>query len=254
MFEDLKEREIFSKIRYSNSFLVVRCDGRNFKKLSKILDLVPFDERFRRAFLGTVINFMKTSGFDTRLAFFASDEISYFIANIPYMGRIEKIDSIIASYTSSIFSLKIYETFKKAISVAFDSRIVDLRNLEDVTSYLIWRQNDAFRNFLNKMAQVIFLEKGYSPRSVCKILEGLKANELINIINKNKGDIKTFPNWQKYGDLVYLKPFQKKAIDKILGKEVTVKRHRITIESFNFLENIDKLNNIIKELLFQDQT
>ena len=63
---------------------------------------------------------------------------------LPFGGRVEKIDSIAASYAASAFSLLI----DPKSPVSFDARIIQVTR-ELAAQYLINRQHEAWRNHMN---------------------------------------------------------------------------------------------------------
>jgi len=244
-----KDKEIFSQRKVETEFLIVRCDGHNFRKLSKRLNLKRFDARFNEIFVKSAMNLMRNSGFDIRVAFVASDEVSFLFKSIPFNGRVEKIDSVIASLFSSIFTIHLMETFDKGISVAFDARVIALDSLEEVVDYFLWRQNDIFRNFLNSWAQEALLQELKSMRKVSKALENLKATELIKIIEKKFGSLEKFPDWQRLGTFIFSEWFKKEAVDIRKGKKVEVIRRRFTIEHINCLKQREYFFERIRKAL-----
>ena len=89
--------------------------------------------------------------------------LSFFFKEIPFSARVEKIDSVLASFVSSAFTIQLRENFDFREPIAFDARVIVLDSLKDVVYYFIWRQKEAWRNFLNAMAQWVLLQEGYDP-------------------------------------------------------------------------------------------
>lgn len=73
-----------------------------------------------------------------------SDEISILLDNIPFNGRIEKINSVVASFAASSFTYNLNKEIAKPI--AFDSRIIPIID-DDIYKYFKWRQDEAWRNW-----------------------------------------------------------------------------------------------------------
>jgi len=114
-----RDREIYADIKAIPP-LIVRADGRNFRRVLSDEFEKPYDERFAKGMAKAVAIFFEKSGFDPKLAYILSDEINCFFPQIPFKGRIEKLDSVIASFLAS--ALTIVLDFKEA--VAFDARII----------------------------------------------------------------------------------------------------------------------------------
>jgi len=244
-----KKKEIFSHILVKSKYFFVRCDGRNFRKLSRDLNLSPFDLRFRETFIRTVIDFLALSGFKIGLVFYCSDEVNFLVVDKPFNGRVEKIDSVFSSLTSSIFTLNLFEMFDKRVPVSFDARIIPIEGIDDVINYLVWRQLDCFRNFLNKMAQLVLSSKGYSPKEVAMKLLHIKGKKLVEIIEKNKGPLESYPKWQRHGDIIYRVEVIKKGYNPLTNEKVTVLRRRIIRDSFDFDKEREKLREILEKNL-----
>ena len=132
----MKDYEVYSSLKVpKNSKIIVRLDGRSFHKLSLDLNLVkPYDENFYRV-ISEVCNDLFNE-FSPLFVYTFSDEISLLLDKIPFDGRIEKINSVIASFTSSSFVMNYDTDFKKP--PAFDSRIIPIRD-EDIPKYFRWR-------------------------------------------------------------------------------------------------------------------
>jgi len=179
-YEALVKNEIFSKtsVPYETNFFV-RLDGWRFRKLSNAVGAEkPFDERFAKCLVnaGRVL-FEK--GFSPALIYVASDELNIlFLGNVPFRGRVEKIDSVIPSLVSTAFTLQLQKTFGKTDNVAFDSRIVIMPSENAVMNYLAWRQTNAWRNHNNAYAYWLLRKMGYKPLEAAKKIEG----------NENEGD------------------------------------------------------------------
>ena len=82
----------------------------------------PFDETFHRAMVNVSESLVSHSGLNPDFAYTFSDEISLYFSSVPFRGRVEKIDSIAASYAASALSLQM----KPESPVAFDARIVQV--------------------------------------------------------------------------------------------------------------------------------
>lgn len=98
----MKDCEIFSQLKVPDT-AIVRVDGRRFGKvLRKLQFSKPFDIRFANGMVESIELFFSKSGINPVLAYLFSDEVSLlFIGDLPFNGRLEKIDSVIPSFISS---------------------------------------------------------------------------------------------------------------------------------------------------------
>ena len=90
----MKELEIYSNLKISKSNpIIIRLDGRNFHSLSNDLNFIkPYDPRFAKAMSGVCTDIFKE--FSPRFIYSFSDEISILLNELPFNGRVEKIDSV----------------------------------------------------------------------------------------------------------------------------------------------------------------
>jgi len=72
-----RDREIYAEIKAIPP-LIVRADGKNFKRVLSDKFEKPYDERFAKGMAKAVEIFFLSSGFDPKLAYIFSDEISFF--------------------------------------------------------------------------------------------------------------------------------------------------------------------------------
>lgn len=149
--------------------LVIRVDGRAFHglKLEK-----PFDSAFHARMSAAAMALCKGIQ-GAVLAYFQSDEISIIarddMANTtqPWVDkRLNKILSLSAAIATAAFNDgSAYEPRH------FDSRAFVLPDLNEVTNYLIWRQQDATRNSVSMAAHAAFSHKS---------LQGVGSNGMID--------------------------------------------------------------------------
>ena len=120
----MKEFEVYSSLKVpKNSKIIVRLDGRSFHKLARDLQLVkPYDKHFYGVMADVCNDLFKE--FSPLLVYTFSDEISLLLDNVPFEGRIEKINSVMASFTASSFVMHYDANFKKPPS--FDSRVIPI--------------------------------------------------------------------------------------------------------------------------------
>jgi len=228
-----KEREIFAGITIPKEydFAAVRCDGRGFHRLAEELGLArPHDERFARVMVEAAATVVRGSGLNIALAFVFSDEANFIIRRpFPFGGRVEKLDSLIASSLSSAFSLLMRSRLGHEIPAAFDARVVPLTRAE-VAEYLAWRQAEAWRNFLNAVAYNLLLADGLAPSEAARRLRGLKAKELIELMRSHGVRPEGLPAWRKRGVLLRYELVRREGFDPIRRRRVVTVRRYLVVD------------------------
>ncbi|MEM3770127.1 MAG: tRNA(His) guanylyltransferase Thg1 family protein [Candidatus Bathyarchaeia archaeon] len=161
-FRSWPKNEILSKTSVPpETPFFVRLDGWRFRELAEDVGAEkPFDERFARCLVNSC-KVLFEKGFSQTLVYVVSDELNIlFDGKAPFNGRIEKIDSVISSLVSAMFSLEVQKFFDKKVFVAFDSRVTVAQNNEKIVEYLAWRQTNAWRNHNNAYAYWLFRKMG----------------------------------------------------------------------------------------------
>jgi tRNA(His) 5'-end guanylyltransferase len=116
----MENRELFAAITTVPPALV-RLDGRAFHRLAKILGLKrPFDPRLSDAMASVCKSLVAESGLSPSFAYTFSDEISLYLQKLPFSGRVEKIDSVAASFAASALTL----VLGVDEPVSFDARVI----------------------------------------------------------------------------------------------------------------------------------
>lgn len=147
------------------TWAVVRVDGRAFHTYTKKMDQ-PFDEDFA-SIMRSVARHLCEQVSGAVLAYTQSDEISLVLTDTlkletqPFCGGVvSKIVSLTASMATAQFNREefyynVMTGFKTdpTKDATFDSRVFTLPDEQAVLRYLIWRQTDARRNALNKLAE-----------------------------------------------------------------------------------------------------
>ncbi len=197
----MKEYEVYSSLKVpKNSKVIVRLDGRAFHKLASDLELEkPYDETFYNVMVKVCEDLFKE--FSPVFLYTFSDEISLLLDNIPFEGRIEKIDSVIASFTSSSFVMNYDVDFKKP--PAFDSRIIPI-NDEDIMKYFKWRQDESWRNCVNSHG-ISYLKSKYSNNEANEKIKGMKLNEIHELLFQNGINLNDVETYKKRGIGIYRK-------------------------------------------------
>ena len=139
--------------------MVIRVDGRAFHglKLHK-----PFDTVFHTCMGVTAMALCKEIQ-GSVLAYFQSDEISIIARDDmenttqPWVDkRLNKVLSLSAAIATAAFNVRAPESYGER---QFDARAFVVPDLNEVTNYLIWRQQDATRNSVSMAAHAEFSHK-----------------------------------------------------------------------------------------------
>lgn len=222
----MENRELFSTLTTIPP-VFVRLDGRAFHRLTACLCLKkPFDEFFHTAMVTTCISLVAESGLNPDFAYSFSDEISLWFTKLPFSGRVEKIDSVAASYAASSFTLALGGT----IAVAFDARVI-LATPAYAVEYLANRQAEAWRNHINAYCQQALIEEGMDARKAAEKLEGLQAKDLHEMMHSRGLNLATTPAWQRRGTLIYKKLTEKEGFNPVTRETVIAERSSVIAES-----------------------
>lgn len=248
----MKECEMFSSLKVPcGSKILLRLDGRGFYKLSKQIGLKkPYDPLFMDAMVNTAAEIFKE--FSPSFIYTFSDEFNILLADIPFAGRIEKLNSVFASFTANSFysnliknkisqrislssennnnngtiigDLEIGKLFKTLKTISFDCRVIPL-SFEMVPEYFKGRQDEAWRNCLNGYVYWTLRDE-MNKEEAMKILNGLKADKIHDILFERGINIAEVPSWQRRGVGMY-------KVDKMvngynpLSKESTTSSRRV---------------------------
>jgi tRNA(His) 5'-end guanylyltransferase len=119
---------------------------------------------------------------------------------LPFGGRLQKLVSLIAAYTSVRFNYHLEKLFKDKtyhipyrdltqeipleqsieFGVAhFDCRCIQFPNVEEIRNYLLWRSHDAYRNAISKCVRQFYTHEDIHKKS---------TEERVAMINKRNPD------------------------------------------------------------------
>jgi tRNA(His) guanylyltransferase len=228
----MNECEMFSNLKVPCcSKIVIRIDGRNFSQLSHNLELEkPYDLEFVKIMVKTCHDFFQE--FSPSLIYTFSDEINILLNEIPFRGRLEKMDSIFASFISGTFTSNIInnEEFSKIFEnpeiyikpISFDSRVILLNSAETV-KYFKYRQDKAWVNCLNGYAYWT-LRREYGKDKAIQILYKKKSNQIHDILFEQDMNIADIPLWQRRGIGIYREEMIIQGYNPIINEEVMSKR------------------------------
>jgi tRNA(His) 5'-end guanylyltransferase len=221
----METREIFSTIT-TVSPVFIRLDGRAFHHLAAKMALSkPFDERFNGAMTDTCTALVATSGLSPAFAYTFSDEISLYLDRLPFSGRVEKIDSVAASFAASALTIAL----GTREPLAFDARIVQATP-ESAIAYLTGRQDEAWRNHMNAYCQQALMSGGMSAKKAAEQLRGLPAKDLHEMMHKRGINLAKTPAWQRRGVLVCRKVTEKEGYNPKTKKTVVATRSAVVVD------------------------
>lgn len=220
---DLKKREIFAQIEITNT-AIVRIDGRGFGKALRQLQFSkPYDIRFAKGMADSTETFFRKSGINPSLAYIFSDEINLlFTKNLPFNGRLEKIDSVIPSFFSSALVLAL----ESPEPLSFDSRVAII-DTADIMEYLKWRQEECWRNLMSSYGYYLLKSDGMTAKEAAEKLKGLKSDQLHELAWDHGINLAQTPAWQRRGILVNKEKTFKTIINPLTGKETTIQKSSI---------------------------
>jgi len=223
----MKDHEIYSNLRVVAPCFI-RADGRNFRKtLTNLKCEQPYDLRFVRIMVDTSELFIRASGLSPTLAFTFSDEINLLFYKMPFSGRVEKLNSVSASYISSAFTLKM----PLNAPIAFDCRAIPL-SPDDIPSYLVWRQAEAWRNHTNAYGYYCLRKAGSNAREAHEKIRYMSSSEIHELVFMHGVNLAKTPAWQRRGILVYKERYQKSGYNTLLKQDVVTSRTNV-VQNWN---------------------
>ena len=236
----MKDFEVYSSLRVpKNSKIIIRLDGRSFHKLADDLNLTkPYDDNFYRVISKVCEDLFREFSADFVYTF--SDEISILLDNVPFEGRVEKIDSVIASFTASSFVMHYNTEFRKP--PAFDSRIIPVQD-ENIVKYFRWRQDEAWRNCVNSHG-ILYLKNIYSNNEANDKIKGMKLNEVHELLFENGINLNDADTYKKRGIGIYRKYKKIEGFNKKENKMQTSYRSHVYTDWQLPKFNLDFFKNI----------
>jgi tRNA(His) 5'-end guanylyltransferase len=222
----MKDYEVYSSLKVpKNSKVIVRLDGRAFHKLASDLELVkPYDRNFYHVMAEVCEDLFRE--FSPSFVYTFSDEISLLLNNIPFDGRIEKINSVMAGFASSSFVIHYDVDFKKP--PAFDSRIIPI-NDEDILDYFRWRQDESWMNCVNSHG-ISYLKTKYSNNEANDKINGMKLNEIHELLFQNGINLNDIETYKKRGIGIYRKN------KKVVGFNKKENKNQTSYRSYVFTD------------------
>jgi tRNA(His) 5'-end guanylyltransferase len=227
----MKECEIFSNLKVPcGSNIIVRLDGRGFSKLSRRIGFKkPYDVDFARTMVETCTTFARE--FAPSFVYTFSDEINVLLSDIPFAGRVEKLDSVFSGFVSSAFttSLRKVPSFQDHIDgsgpLSFDCRIIPVSR-DMVADYFKNRQDEAWRNCINGYAYWM-LREDHSREEAVELLQMKKSKDLHDLIFQRGVNIVEVPAWQRRGIGIYKKRVQIEGYNPLSQETVVSERLKL---------------------------
>lgn len=218
----MKEREIYAGLRTLAPFFV-RVDGRNFRHaLSLLKREQPYDLAFAESMGAASEALVRRSGLPVQLVFTFSDEANALFREAPFDGRIEKLDSVVASFFASAVTLNL----SSDVPLAFDARIIPVSAM-DIPIYLESRQNETWRNHVHVYGYYYLRQNGQTGREAHATLLGMTSSETHELMFSHGVNLAKTPAWQRRGILVHKQSYEKEGLDRITGRPSTTRRSRV---------------------------
>jgi tRNA(His) 5'-end guanylyltransferase len=162
------------------TYTIIRLDGKAFHTYTKGFKR-PFDTGLMRIMDQTAQKLCESIQ-GAKMAYVQSDEISILLTDFEtpqtdmwFDGNVQKITSISASIATAAFNNGMYldeEILANMDKVAyFDSRVLQVPNIDEAINYMIWRQQDATRNSISMGAQSMYSHKELHKKSTSEMQE-----------------------------------------------------------------------------------
>lgn len=219
--------------------VIIRLDGKAFhtftRKITPQMDESllhgPFSHKLHDIMFETMFNLYGIQ--NVKLAYTQSDEISLLLTDWEnlhtdqwFSGNVQKIVSVSAAIATAAFNYeyaRIFhsQTFSYNNIALFDSRVFNLPK-EDVTNYILWRQQDTTRNSVQMLGRYYFSHKQLQNKSNNQIQDMLMVE---HGINWNELD-----TWKKRGTCIYKDPTSNEIVfDKNMP---IISQHREYVDRF----------------------
>jgi tRNA(His) guanylyltransferase len=205
---------------------VVRLDGCCFSTFTRGLER-PFDARFVDTMEKTTADLV--SKYNARIGFTQSDEISLLFDKCNedqqqqvhmYSGRVQKLCSILAAYTSVRFNHHLHlhhwdnrMQSKLEAGAVFDARVICPTSQAEALECFSWRhQSECRRNAIMSIAQHNFSAKA---------LHGVSTRNAVRKLEDEKGvELHLYPDNYLYGTFVKRILVKKLCTDHVTGEAV----------------------------------
>ncbi|KZX16276.1 tRNAHis guanylyltransferase [Methanobrevibacter cuticularis] len=240
----MKDYEIYNDLKVpKGSKIILRLDGRNFSNLSKSLNFKkPYDDNFSTGMVEAARNLFKE--FSPSFIYTFSDEINILLSEIPFSGRIEKLNSVFPSIVASSLTLHLTKFFnlslKKNRPISFDSRIIPITN-NDIYTYFKHRQDESWRNCINGYG-IWTLKKEFSTKVASEKLKNLKSSDIHQLLFEKGINLNDIPSYKKRGIAIYKKTREINGFNPKINEKTTSHRNVLFVDrelpifSYEFFE------------------
>lgn len=183
MLEKFKEKENeLRDVLPVAPFYAVRMDGRAFHTFTKQFKK-PYSETFMKAMNNAGLIAAQKVMSETQLFYVQSDEITLILrmrenGEMSFGGRMDKVLSLTSSAATAGFLKELPDVDGFPI---FDSRVVPLKDKEEIVEYLDWRRLDARKNAISMTAEHVFGHKALKNKSTSERLEMLVGTDFEKI-------------------------------------------------------------------------
>ena len=162
--------------------IYIRIDGRAFHHFTREMDR-PYDSRMSEAMIETTKALVQET--DALIGYTQSDEINLVLytenklSQGYFEGKIFKITSVLAGYTSSVFLLNYIKMFNVDPLTtidplpAFDCRVFNLPSQTETANMLLWRELDATRNAIHAAARSVYSQAELQNKSQSELQDML---------------------------------------------------------------------------------
>lgn len=159
---------------------VARLDGRGFSKFTRGFDK-PYDEAFGKAMRETAkyltekyhATFIHTQSDEITILFDYSNTLQN---NMLFKGKVDKINSVLASDASVKFAQQLhihsdkFDLLKVENMPHFDCRIASYPNAQEATNVFLWRYQDCVRNSVQMLARAHYSHSQCQNKSTRDLL------------------------------------------------------------------------------------
>lgn len=194
--------------------VVARIDGKCFSKATRKLPR-PYCQTMSDTMVQTTCDLVRETG--AIIGYTQSDEISLifhsgtFKSQIFCDGRIQKMNSILASMTTYYFSNNCAALGLELVGPAlFDCRVYAVPSREEAVNALVWRELDATKNAISMAAHTYFSHKS---------LQGVNGDQMQERLFSEKGiNFNDYPAFFKRGTYVKRQTVLKELTENELSK------------------------------------
>ncbi len=177
--------------------LVARLTGRHFDHLLDSAGFErPFDARFGKAMVKTLSHLMSSLG--CSFGFAERTELSLYA--VAQGGDARRLLCRLAGEASAKLSLAIGQV------ATFDARLYTLPDVSLAYAYFAGRQEEQSMVAIDSCCSAVLGNSGADKSAVPHILDGLGADEKLELLRQNDFDFDALPAWQRRGASVQLRP------------------------------------------------